>query len=156
MEEGRIMEITLLIKSILGLVVILGILLFLFLYTHASKKKEAASKAKKEHIKKKKERPSHELKDLLAVIRNKQSTTQELEQALDLMLKYHGHIHPKLGVRAHPDFDIYAEVIFRICRHPNTNKDIIVKFDRELERLNPEYMKEINDTLTKGLNSRGL
>jgi len=57
-------------------------------------------------------------------------------------------------MRAHPDFDIYMEILFTICRHPNTNKDIVIKFDRELGRLNPEYKKEINEAITKGLNSR--
>jgi len=152
------MEITLLVKSIAGLVVILGILIFLFLYSLSNKR----AKAKKEAKKAKKSQPAkqksthYKLEDLVAVIRNKKSTTKELQEALDLIIKNYGHIHPKLGIRTHPDFDIYAEVLLRICRHPNTTKDIIIKFDRELEKLNPEYVREINDALTKGLNSRGL
>ena len=63
-------------------------------------------------------------------------------------------MHKKLGLRAHPDFDIYMDILFTICRHPNANKDLIIKFDRELEELNSEYKKEINDAITKGLNSR--
>jgi len=148
------MEITLLFKSIAGLVVILGILIFIFLYVQSGKKAKKVQKQKKKTIEKKE--MSHEFKDLLAVIKDKSSTSQELSEALDLIIKYHGHIHKKLGMRTHPEFDIYAEIIFRICRHPNTNKDIIVKFDRELEKLNPEYVREINDTLTKGLNSRSI
>jgi len=63
-------------------------------------------------------------------------------------------LHEKLGLRTHPDFDTYMDILFTICRHPNTNKDIIIKFDKELSRLNPEYKKEINEAITKGLNSR--
>ena len=92
---------------------------------------------------------------MVEVIKNKNSSTQELQEALDLIIKYHGKIHPKLGMRAHPDFDIYADIIFRICRHPSTTKEVIINFDRSLEKLNPDYNKEINDALTKGLNSRG-
>ena len=148
------MEVTLLVKSIVGLVVILGILIFIFLYTQAVKKEK--KKLKKQSVTKKREdESSHSLEDLLEIIRNKRSTTAELKEALDLIIKYHGHIHPKLGVRTHPDFDIYSEILLRICRHPNTSKDIIIKFDRELEKLNPQYVREINDSLTKGLNSRG-
>jgi hypothetical protein len=73
-----------------------------------------------------------------------------------MILKYYGHIHEKLGIRSHPDFDIYMEILIIICRHPNTNKDIIIKFDKELTRLNPSYKAEINEALTKGLNSRGV
>ena len=137
----------------MGLVVILGILIMFFLYTPGKKQKN--KKAQKSYTKPSKPAPKYELKDLLAVIRNKKSTTQELADALELIIKYHGHIHPKLGIRTHPDFDIYSEILLRICRHPNTNKDIIIKFDKELEKLNPEYVREINDSLTKGLNSRG-
>ncbi len=149
------MDIVLLMKSIAGLVVILGILIVVFLYTPSGKKKKR-SKETKHYTQAVKPEQQHELKDLLMVIRNKDASTKELAEALDLILKYHGHIPQKLGIRCHPDFDIYSEVLLRICRHPNTNKDIILKFDRELERLNPEYLREINDSLTKGLNSRGI
>jgi len=148
------MEVTLLVKSIVGLVVVLGILIFIFLYTLSVKKAKQVKK-KKSDVKVKREVYSHTLNDLLEVIRNKRSTTEELKEALELIIKYHGHIHPKLGLRTHPDFDIYSEILLRICRHPNTSKDIIIKFDRELEKLNPDYVREINDSLTKGLNSRG-
>jgi len=59
-------------------------------------------------------------------------------------------------MRAHPKFEIYSELILRICHHPNTTKEIILKLDRELERLNPEYKMELEDSLTKGLDTRGL
>ncbi|HFB53983.1 MAG TPA: hypothetical protein ENJ67_04555 [Sulfurimonas autotrophica] len=149
------MDIVLLMKSIMGLVVILGILIMFFLYTPTTKKKKPEKK-KKAYTQESKAKPKHELKDLLEVIRNKNSTTEQLSEALDDIIKYHGHIHPKLGIRCHPDFDIYSEILLRICRHPNTTKDIIIKFDKELERQNPEYVREINDSLTKGLNSRGM
>jgi len=150
-------EVTLLVKSIAGLVIILGILIFLFLYLQSAKKEKKLVKNNgKNIVEKKKDDIKHELKDLLAVIRDKNSTTEELSQAVDLIIKYHGHIHPKLGARPHPDFDIYSEIILRICRHPNTNKDIIIKFDKELEKYNPAYVREINDSLTKGLNLRGM
>lgn len=72
-----------------------------------------------------------------------------------MVLKNYGQIHQKMGVRAHPDFDIYMGILFAICRHPNTNKNIILNFDKELSRLNPDYKAEINDAVTKGIKSRG-
>jgi len=147
------MDIVLLIKSIISLIAILGILIFLLFYLSSSKNKEV-KKPKKIHIKKR--IPQPELRELLEVIRNKQATTKALEKALDSIIKYYGKIHPKLGLRVHPDFKIYSEIILRICHHPNTTKEIIIKFDKEIEKLNPEYKREINDSLTKGLNSRGI
>ena len=145
------MEITLLVKSFLGLIVILGILIFFLFYI--PKKKKIVKKPIVTVKPKNGEYAS--LDELLQVIKNKKSTAKELGDALDLVMKYHGTIHPKLGMRPHPDFDVYGEMLLRICRHPQTNKDIILKFNRELEKRNEGYKREINDFITKGLNSRG-
>jgi len=147
------MDVVFLVKSIAGLSIILGILLFVFLY---SPKKNSQKSVKKSYTTPTPPQPKTDWKSLIKVLRNRESTAEELKDALDMILKYHGTIPKKLGVRVNPEFDKYSEVLLRICRHPNTNKNLIVDFDRELERRNPEYIKEINDALTKGLNSRGL
>jgi len=149
------MEITLLIKSILGLVVLLGILLFFFMYSSAEKK----SKKKQKQVVKKRTTNVEEELDLMAlrkIIKTKESSEKELKDALDLILKNYGNITKKLGTRSHPDFDIYMDILFSLCRHKNTNKNLIIGFDKELMRLNPEYKAEINNAVTKGLNSRGI
>lgn len=146
------MELTLLIKSVLGLIFVLVILVFLLLLSSRNKKAktvEVVEKAVKEP------RPATDLPTLVGIIRNKNSSAEELQAALDLIIKYHGTIHPKLGMRTHPEYDVYMEVLFTICRHPSTNKDIILSFDRELEKKNPDYKIEINEAITNGLNSRG-
>jgi len=148
------MEITLLIKSIMGLIAVLALLMFLFFYSSSFKKnKKTDTKITKKTTKPREEVP--DLQTLRAIIKNKKTKTKELKKSLDLVLKYYGNIHKKLGVRVHPDFDVYMEILFTICRHPHTNKNIIVDFDKELGRLNPDYKAEINDAITKGLNSRG-
>jgi hypothetical protein len=148
------MDITLLIESIMGLAGLLGILIFFLLYIPKSKNlkksKEAKNLDKKDVVK----YNDTDINKILNIIKDKNSTLKELDDAVDLLLKYHGKIHLKLGIRTHPDFDVYSEMLFRICRHPNTDKNIILKFDRELRRLNPDYVREINDSITKGLNSR--
>jgi len=149
------MEITLYLKSFIGLVSILAILLF-FLFLTKKSKKVLQSKSKKSKTVRVKSEETISLESLLQVIRDKHSTSEELSKALDLIIKYYGVIHPKLGIRSHPDFDVYGEILLRICRHPNTTKDIILKFDRALELRNEAYRREINDFLTKGLNSRGM
>ena len=145
------MEVTLLLKSFAGLIFILGILLYFLL--SSSKKKALVKKTAKEH----KERNTFpSLESLVAIVKNKKSTKVELSEAIDKILKYHGIIHPKLGIRSHPDFDIYGLVMLKICHHPHTDKKIILKYDRELRAKNPEYAHEINDFLTKGLDTRGI
>jgi hypothetical protein len=145
-------EITLLIQSIAGLVIVLAILLYLLLLPA----KRAKLVEQKEALKREKATQNTDLNHLRSIIKNRHSSAKELSEAIDLILKYHGNIHPKLGLRPHPDFDIYMELIIHLCRHPHTNKHVILKFDKELNRLNPEYKQEINEAITKGLNSRGM
>lgn len=146
------MDITLLIKSIAALTGALGILILLYFYiAHSNKPQKNKAVKKPLHV----HEAIPDLKTLLEIIKDKHSTTQELSEAVDLIIKYHGKIPKKRGMRAHPEFETYSELMLRICHHPNTNKDIILKLDRELERLNPEYKIELEDSLTKGLNTRG-
>ncbi len=147
------MEITLIIKSIMGLIGILAILIFLFF---SKLKKKKAKIASKNIIKPKKEKLNIDLEFLKSIIKKKTTTTKELRETLDLVIKHHGTIQNKLGIRAHPNFKIYMNILFTICRHPNTDKDIIIDFERELSILNPTYKTEINDSITRGLNSRGI
>lgn len=145
------MEITLLVKSFVGLVTLLLLLITFLFYGLKKKKVEKQAFAPRE----KWDNDYKSLVELLVVIKNKQSSSEELSVTLDLVMKYHGTIPTKLGLRPHPEFDIYGEILFRICRHPNINKNILFKFNRDLEKRNEEYKREINDCVTKGLNSRG-
>ena len=146
------MELTLLIQSAMGLLVILGLLVFILVLTPKSKKKEVAKKVVQEQ----KAKPRTDLEFLRTIVKNRKSTADELKEALDLVLKYHGTIHKKLGLRPHPESQVYMDILFSICRHPNANKDIIVDFDKELGRKNPDYKKDLNDAMMRGLNSRGI
>ena len=148
------MSVTLLIESIMGLVSLLAILLFFFFYIPKKRKKTPATPEATQPTQVK-QTPT-DLDYLRGIIKDKNSSTKQLQETLELILKHHGEITPKMGLRPHPDFDIYMDILFTICRHPHTNKDIIIKFDAALERKNPSYVKEINDAITKGLNSRGV
>jgi len=152
------MDIELIIQSVMGLVALLALLVFLLFLTSNSsaKKKELKdNEIEKEVVVKhvSTEMPN-DLVSLRNVIKDKNSSTLELRKALELIIQFHGTVHTKLGVRAHPDFDPYMDVLFTICRHPNADKDMIINFDRELGRLNPEYKQDINEAITKGLTSR--
>lgn len=144
------MDIILLIKSGMGLVVILAVLVF-FLFYSSSKKKEKLVE-KKEPAKPKAEKP-RDFAALRAVLTNDKSTSKELKEALDAIVKEYGQIS-KSGKYNQSDFGVYMGIIFNICRHPHTTKDIILDFDRELTKLNPKYKSDISDAVTKALNSR--
>ena len=149
------METELIIKIIMGLIVVLAILIFLLFLEPDQDSPEKKTIFNNKHEDKVEEKITDtDLESLLKIIKNKKSSEDKIREALDLIIKYHGTVHTKLGLRPHPDFDIYMDIIFTACRHPNVNKDIIVNFDRRLTRLNPEYKKEINDALEKGLTSR--
>ncbi|QOP42501.1 hypothetical protein FJR45_00430 [Sulfurimonas sediminis] len=146
------MDIALLIKSLAALSGALGLLILLYLYFfHAKKTKKKGVLKKHLHVREAKP----DFNTLLEVIKDKKATTSELREAVDLLLKYYGKIPKKLGLRAHPEFEKYSELILRICHHPNVTKDIILKLDKELHRRNPEYALELDDSLTKGLDTRG-
>jgi len=150
------MDVMLLLKSIAGLTFLLGFLIFLFLYSSRTQKAAKKVGTKRSYTKATPPKEPTDFDSLAKIIRNKKSTADELQHALELLIKYHGTIPKKLGIRVHPEFYKYSEIMLRLCRHPNTNKELIINFDRELEKKNPEYVKEINDALTKGLNSRGV
>lgn len=143
------MNLLVLFGLLIGLIVLLLLLLSLFVMKPKREKKRALQKRE---VQKRGEHKS--LQEYLDIIRERSSTTKELADAVDNILKYYGSIHSKLGIRIHPDFKIYALALVQICRHPHTNKDIILKFNRGLEKQNPSYAKEINDAITRGLNSR--
>lgn len=143
------MEASLLIQSIAGLVVILGILIFIMLKPKSEKKVNKINIQSSSQPKKK-----TDLDTLRHIIRNRVSTKEELEEAVEMIIKYHRKIPDKLGVRLNPQFDSYMDIFVNLCRHRNATKDMILKLDRELVSNNPSYKSEINDAITKGLNSR--
>ncbi len=151
------MEVILFIKSLLGLIVILAILLFMFFSSLNEKKKKKKMEAQKrvQQSVPVKKNSNLELRYFQSIIKDKDSSTKALKEALEAIIENYGVIPPKIGLRAHPDFTIYRDVLFTLCRHPHTNKDLIIYFDKNLSELNPEYKSYINDTLTMGLDSRG-
>jgi len=143
------MDVSLLIGTILGLVIVLTVLMFILLKPKKQKKvkKSTISPSKKTEKK-------EDLESLRQIIKNKNSTKEQLTYAVDQVLKNYGKIPEKMGVRLHPKFDIYSEMLVTLCRHSNTSKNIILKFDKELAKMNTGYKSELNDALSKGLNSR--
>lgn len=144
------MEASLLIQSIGGLVVILAILLFVLLKPKAPKKVKKDVKLSPTETKNR-----TDLEFIKQIMKDKNSTKEDLANAVDMVLKYHGKIPNKLGTRTNPKFDEYMAIFVALCRHKKATKDIVLKLDRKLVSKNPAYKSEINDAITKGLNARG-
>ena len=133
------MDVTLILSLITGLVVVLAVLIFLLFL-----------RAKKKNLKTVETTPEEEKQDLDTLLRsleNKKRTSGELKEILGLVLKHYPTIN---------EFEIYRDILYSITLHPNTNKNIILNFDKELSRLNPKYKEEISKAVTEGLNSRGV
>jgi len=145
-------EILFILKSLAGLSVILIILVAVFLYP---KKRAIKAKPTAKYPKEKKRRTELcTLDDILESMRDKTTSSKKLHEMIECLVKYHSKIPNKLGMRAHPDFDIYEEIILRLCHHPQTSKELILQLDRVLLKENPTYRVELNDALEKGLNTR--
>jgi hypothetical protein len=94
-------------------------------------------------------------KEISAVFTNKTSTKEELTEAIEELIRYHGKIHAKLGDLPHPDFKRYLRLIIELCNNPQTDKDIIVLFDQKLRVKNPRYAMDIDEATNKGIAGRG-
>jgi len=146
------MDIVSLIESLLGLSALLGFLIMFYFY-RAHKK----APVKKSVLKEKTQlQRVPTLEALLKIISEKSSTTNELEETVTHILKNHGKIPIKKGLKADPKFAIYSEIIIRACHHPNITKKIILKLQRELIAQNPTYRLELEDSLSKGLDTRSI
>jgi hypothetical protein len=149
------MEIELIIESTMGLIAILAVLLFLLFANFRKKqKKDITPPIEKEPIKENTDIDNIDKEDidsLIKIIKDKTTKNSELSKVIDLIIKNHGKIPDKLGTRIHPEFKTYVTIIFAVCRHPNADKDLVLRLDRELKEINPDYHSEIDDAILRGL-----
>ena len=141
------MDVTTLILTMAGL---LGILLVLVLiYVGGSSSKPAPVSVSPEPAADPKAPAAPRGFDALeAVILNRKSSKQELRDATLAIAKQYGKVYATTLTR-------YTRIIVALCRHPQTDKRIIVDFDRALRDQNPNLKTEIDMALKKGLDSRG-
>ena len=136
------MQISFLVEAIVGLVILLGISFFLlFMNMRKQKKSEPLSDKKLEKS------PKNSLQTLLKSIKNKNTSTQELQIVVNTILDDFGMIKEE-------DFNLYAHILLETARHPNANKNIILTLDKGLCEKNPTYKKDISNFTSQGLNSR--
>lgn len=141
------MDITTLILTMAGL---LGVLLVLVLiYVGGSSSTPTPVSASEEPVSESKASAAPRGFDALeAVVLNRKSSKEELRDATLGIARQYGKIYATTLTR-------YTRIIVALCRHPQTDKRIIVDFDRALRDQNPNLKTEIDMALKKGLDSRG-
>lgn len=82
-----------------------------------------------------------------AVILDRASSKAELAGAVEAIAKHYGKIYATTLAR-------YTRIIVTLCRHPRTDKQIVLLLDRALQAQNPGLKHELELALQKGLSSR--
>ncbi len=132
------MNIAALIILFIFLVLLLAVLITLLFKSLKNKKVKSGKTTK---IKEK----SVTLDDLRDRLKDKKLSMQDLKKTLDSVIRDHGLIQ---------NFDLYTDIIFRMTNHPNTSKEIILGFEKDLSKLNPKYASSISENVMDGLNLR--
>jgi len=92
--------------------------------------------------------------ELKSILKNKDTHLEILRETLDEIVDLYGNIEEKKSGRPSKDFERYMEVILIVCKHPNSNKHLVLNFEKDLARKNPQYKRDIDSMVTKGLSYR--
>jgi hypothetical protein len=84
---------------------------------------------------------------LEAVILDPKSPKAELSRAVDTIRRHHGTIRAE-------SLERYIHLVIALCRHPQTDKSLVIALDRGLQEQNPNFSQELEAALRKGLNAR--
>ena len=84
-----------------------------------------------------------------------ESSKEEFLAAIEQLIRHHGKIHAKLGDLPHPDFKRYKELIIKLCKNTQADKDVIIALNQKLRALNMKYAFEIDEAVSKGIEGRG-
>ncbi len=128
---------TTLILMMVGLLFLLVTLVFVYVWTSRSKVTPADQN-----------RSTETLDTLIAIVQNRSSREDDLVYAIDRILARHGSIEAQ-------NFERYERLIIELCVHPNTASKLILRFEKTLRSLNPEYAGQIERALAQGLAQRG-
>lgn len=125
-----------LILTIVGLLFILILLVALYVWNSKSKTVSATTA----HI--------ETFESLSDIIKNKSSSSRELNHAVDVILN-------RFGVITSHTVGKYKFLLETLCIHPHTNSQIILRFEKTLRMNNPSYSHDIEQSLARGLAARG-
>ncbi len=147
-------ESTLITILIILLVLLIPLLLSYIVYPDDKIATHIPAKKKSSKIVITKDKPLT-FEEITAIFMHKESSKEELKEAIEQLIRYHGKIHSKLGDLPHPDFKRYLTLIIELCNNPQADKDIIVLLDQKLRIRNPKYGLNIDEAIDKGIAARG-
>lgn len=93
---------------------------------------------------------------ITSIFMNQKSEKEDLKEAIEQLVRYHGKIKPKLGDLPHPDFNRYLTLIVALSKHPQADADIIISLYHKLSAKNPKYNLNIDEATNKGIAARGM
>jgi hypothetical protein len=119
---------------ILAIIIVLGLIIGIIAFVILSKSSKT-KKTKKRVIKEESENTTIELDELMDIVKNPDSSSQDILNVLELFNK-NFTIDETNGQK---------EIIFlsRALTHRNVNKDIFNYFHKEIKTKNPKYKKEL-------------
>lgn len=145
---------TLITILIILLVILIPLLLSYLIYPDEKVSRHLAVKKRPQEPSGDKETPPS-FEEISAIFSHKSSKKEDLIEAIEQLIKYHGKIHAKLGDLPHPDFKRYLTLIIKLCNNPQADKDVIISLDHKLRAKNPKYGLNIDEAINKGIEGRG-
>lgn len=126
-----------LILTIVGLLFLLIALVALYVWSNKSKSTHSAAPESIETF-----------EALSAIIKNRGSSSVELTHAVETILSRFTKITPQ-------SIGAYKLLLQTLCTHPHTDSKLILRFEKGLRTHNPEFTKELEQSLGIGLAARG-
>lgn len=128
---------TTLILTMVGLLFLLIILVFIYVWIARTRKSEPTLIETIETF-----------ESLSAIIKNRASSAQTLHHAVEMILAHFGSITPQ-SIRH------YKDLIEALCVHPHTDSKLILRFEKTLRLQNAQFEHDIEHALAVGLATRG-
>lgn len=126
-----------LILTIAGLLLLLIVLVALYVWIGKSKTVNEEAPQKVETF-----------ESLSEVIKNTSSSSHELNHAVEMILKHFSRINGHTIAK-------YQHLLESLCIHPRTDSKLILRFEKTLRTVNPDYSHDIEKALSLGLAARG-
>lgn len=128
---------TTLILTMVGLLFLLIILVFIYVWIARTRKSAPTTIEAIETF-----------ESLSAIIKNRASSAQTLHHAVEMILVRFGSITPQ-SIRH------YKDLIEALCVHPHTDSKLILHFEKTLRLQNAQFEHDIEHALALGLATRG-
>jgi hypothetical protein len=139
------MDLSVLIMMLAGLLALLLLLVVVYLL---NRPKPASKRRPSDKALKPAEGGLSTFDALEAVILDPKSSKAELSKAVDAIRSNHAMIRAGTLER-------YTRLMTALCRHPHTDKSLVISLDKGLQEQNPNFRQELEAALQKGLNARG-